>query len=103
MKLKRKSKGLIVGDDLTVTNLDRIVKAVKEISNEEGRINLDDIKTKDDFLDFGNWIKYASKIFELRGFVKNQPIQISTNEITIDEATKIGNKLGFKVKYKEYR
>jgi len=31
-ELRKKSKGLVAGDDLTVTNLDRIVKAVKESS-----------------------------------------------------------------------
>ncbi len=70
--------------------------------NDEKHIenaNLSDIKNKDDFLNFDNYIKYAKKIFNLRNI--EQPKQID-KEIDHKAVEEIGNKLGFNIKVKEY-
>ncbi len=38
--------------------------------------DVNNIKTKDDFLNFDNWIKYSHKILKNRGFDENQPQHI---------------------------
>ena len=63
--------------------------------------NLSDIKRKDDFLNYDNYVKYANKIFKLRGFIQNQPNHIE-GIVNIDLASKIGNELGFMVELKTY-
>lgn len=65
--------------------------------------SLDDIKTKNDFRDWGKYIKYAKDIFYLRGMGKNQSeIKEIEDEIDLNKATEIGDLLNFKVKYKPY-
>lgn len=61
--------------------------------------NLNDIKSKNDFLNFNNYIKYAKKIFGLRNIPLQKNIDKEINANTIKE---IGEKLGFKTKIKEY-
>jgi hypothetical protein len=63
--------------------------------------NLEDLKGKDDFLNYDNYVKYAQKIFRLRGFIKNQPNHIE-GMVDIELASKIGKKLDFQVVFKDY-
>lgn len=73
-----------------------------EYYNDEKYLNdisLTDIKTKDDFLNFDNYIKYAKKIFSLR---KIEPPKHIDRVLSFDEIKNIGDRLGFKVKLKEY-
>ncbi len=63
--------------------------------------NLDDIKSKDDFLSFDNYQKYAKKIFQLRGLSGKQPNHID-KEVTFDDVNELGKRLGFKVKHRQY-
>lgn len=73
-----------------------------EIYNDEKYItnpNLNDIKTKNDFLNFDNYIKYAKNIFNKRKI--SQPNNVDKT-ISSDDVKLLGNKLGFNVKVKEY-
>jgi hypothetical protein len=73
-----------------------------EIYNDEKYINnpnLNDIKSKNDFLNFDNYIKYAKKIFNKRKI--SQPNYID-RIISYDDVKKLGDKLGFNVNVKEY-
>ena len=73
-----------------------------EIYNDEKYVNnpnLNDIKTKNVFLNFDNYIKYAKNIFNKRKI--SQPNYVDKT-ISSDEVKKLGNKLGFNVKIKEY-
>ena len=73
-----------------------------EIYNDEKYVNnpnLNDKKTKNDFLNFDNYIKYAKNIFIKRKIT--QPNYVDKT-ISSDEVKKLGNKLGFNVKIKEY-
>ena len=78
-------------------DFDDIYKDEEYIKNA----NLDDIKKKDDFLNFDNYIRYAKEIFTLRGLATIQPNHLE-GDITIEQATEIGKKLNFKVVHKEY-
>ena len=61
--------------------------------------SLDDIKDKDDFLNYNNYAEYAKKIFRLR----NIPLQKDIDKtFTASEVSNIGDILGFKVRVKEY-
>jgi hypothetical protein len=64
-------------------------------------VSLEDVKTKKDFLDFGNYQKYAKEIFRLRGLGAKQPKHID-KEIGFDTVTELGKKLGFKTKERPY-
>lgn len=73
-----------------------------EIYNDEKYLNnpnLNDIKNKNDFLNFDNYIKYAKNIFNKRKI--SQPNYIDKT-ISSDDVKKLGNKLGFNVKIKEH-
>ena len=73
-----------------------------EIYNDEKYItnpNLNDIKTKNDLLNFDNYIKYAKNIFNKRKI--SQPNNVDKT-ISSDDVKLLGNKLGFNVKVKEY-
>ena len=63
--------------------------------------SLDNLKSKNDFLNYNNYVNYAKKIFRLRGFIENQPNHIE-GIVDIDLATEIGKKLGFEIEYKPY-
>jgi len=76
-------------------DFDDIYKDVFYIENA----SLDNIKTKTDFLNFDNYIKYAKKIFHLRKL--SSPNHID-KELTLSEVENIGSKLGFDVVYKKY-
>lgn len=67
-----------------------------------GSANLDNIKTKKDFLNYDNYGKYAKQIFNLRGFANNQPKHIE-GIVTLKQAENIGKQLGFKVVEKDYK
>lgn len=62
-------------------------------------INLKDIKSKNDFLNFDNYIKYAKKIFNQRNI--QQPRYIDKT-FSSDAVKKIGKILGFNTIVKEY-
>ena len=73
-----------------------------EIYNDDKYVNnpnLNDIKTKNDFLNFDNYIKYAKNIFNKRKIT--QPNYVDKT-ISSDDVKKLGNKLGFNTKIKEY-
>ncbi len=73
-------------------------------SNDEKIIeyaNVENLKNKKDFLNYDNYVKYAQKIFRLRGFIENQPNHIE-GIVDIELASKIGKELGFEVVFKEY-
>lgn len=63
--------------------------------------NLSEIKKKQDFLNFDNYIRYAKAIFKLRGLGSIQPKHIE-GVITIEQAKKLGSKIGLKIKHREY-
>lgn len=70
--------------------------------NDETFLNspsLSDIKSKEDFLNFDNYIEYARKIFQLRKI--NLPTHIDKS-VDFNEVARIGKLLGFKTKVKEY-
>lgn len=62
---------------------------------------LSNIKAKKDFLNFDNYIKYAKKIFQLRGLGKIQPNHIEGN-VSLLQAKNIGSKINLKIKNREY-
>lgn len=73
-----------------------------DLYNDEKYINnvkLDDIKSKEDFLNFDNYIKYAREIFKKRNI--SQPNYIDKT-VGSDRVKKLGDILGFNVKVKEY-
>jgi len=61
--------------------------------------NLSDIKDKNDFLNFDNYIKYAKKIFSLRKIELPYDIDKTVKHSSVK---RIGNLLGYKTKIKEY-
>ena len=63
--------------------------------------DLNNLKSKNDFLDYQNYVKYCRKIFQLRGFNKNQPKHIE-GIVTLELAKRIGKVLGFEVEFKNY-
>lgn len=63
--------------------------------------SLDNIKSKDDFLNFDNYRKYAKEIFKLRKLASKQPTYVDI-EIPFSEVEELGKKLGFKVKERPY-
>jgi hypothetical protein len=63
--------------------------------------DLNNLKSKNDFLDYQNYVKYCRKIFQLRGFNKNQPKHIE-GIVTLELAERIGEVLGFEVEFKNY-
>lgn len=63
--------------------------------------NLEDLRDKNDFLNYENYVKYAKKIFRLRGFIENQPYHIE-GIVDIELASKIGKELDFQVVFKDY-
>jgi hypothetical protein len=65
---------------------------------------LSDIKSKDDFFDFGNWLQYAKIISTKRGFVPMDSYWGRSDEMTDENWNETANKLGFiveKYKYEE--
>lgn len=78
-------------------DFDSVYKDEEYIENA----TLSDIKQKNDFLNYDNYVKYAHKIFRLRGFIENQPNHIE-GIVNFELASKIGKELGFKVVFKEY-
>lgn len=63
--------------------------------------NLSNILSKGDFLNFDNYIKYAKKIFQLRGLIDKQPKHYE-GYISIEQAKEIGEKLNCRIEYREY-
>ena len=61
--------------------------------------NLRDIKKKTDFLDYGNYIEYARKIFAIRNL--NLPSHIDKT-LGFAEVVEVGERLGFKVELRNY-
>ena len=73
-----------------------------EIYNDEKYVsnpNLNDVKTKNDFINFDNYIKYTRNIFNKRKISQPNYVDIT---ISSDDVKKLGVKLGFNVKVKEY-
>jgi hypothetical protein len=74
-----------------------------KINNDEHYIstaNLDNIKTKDDFLSFDKYIIYAKEIYALR---KIGIISLKNNrEVDFETAKQYLTSIGVKVKYKKY-
>ena len=76
-------------------DFDEIYKDDDHIKNA----NIRDIKTKDNFFNFDNYIKYARKIYKLRNL--NQPTNINKT-LKYDDVENVANDLGFKLEYRPY-
>lgn len=71
--------------------------------NDEKYINnidLEDIKDKEDFLNFDNYIKYAKAVFKKRDI--EQPFY-KDKVMDSDEVIQLGNDLGFKIVVRDYK
>jgi hypothetical protein len=81
-------------------DFDSIYKDQQYIENA----SIDNIKTQNDFLDFQNWLTYAKKISQMRGFVSMDDYSTPSTIKPITDKTwkEVSQKLGFEIKKVDY-
>jgi hypothetical protein len=79
-------------------DFDYIYKDQQYIDNA----TLKDIKSQDDFLDFGNWLIYAKKISKIRGFIPMDLYDVKNDIMNDDVWNKMAIKLDFIVEKVPY-
>jgi len=96
--LEKYQKYKVLLKDKFGIDFDLIYKDQEYIDNA----TLNNIKSKDDFFDFGNWLQYAKIISTKRGFVPMDSYWGRSEEMTDENWNETAKKLDFTVRKVEY-